>query len=103
MIILNVAIITSIISVCAALSGMILGWRAKAKEQRKEIQSETEAATKLQMDMEYIKRGVDDVRVELRSQGQRIDSLTERLIRVEESAKQAHKRLDQIETRERVI
>lgn len=93
-----VAIITSIISVCAALSGMILGWMAKAKEQKKEIQSETEAATKLQMDMEYIKRGVDDVRFELRTQGQRMDALSERVTRVEESAKQAHKRIDRIET-----
>ncbi|MNU04128.1 hypothetical protein D3C72_2484130 [compost metagenome] len=48
-------------------------------------------------DVEYIKRGVDDIRVDVRMQGQKVDGLAERVTRVEESAKQAHKRLDRLE------
>ncbi|WP_240353246.1 hypothetical protein [Cohnella algarum] len=47
--------------------------------------------------MEYIKRGVDDVRLEQRAQGQRFDALAERVTRVEESAKQALQRLDRLD------
>mgnify|MGYP001954875778 CR=1 FL=1 len=45
----------------------------------------------------YIRQGVDDLRVEIRSQGQRYDMLAERVTRVEESTKQAHKRIDKLE------
>ncbi|MNW70916.1 hypothetical protein D3C74_504480 [compost metagenome] len=51
----------------------------------------------LRTDVEYIKHGVDDVRFELKDQARRFDALSERVTRVEESAKQAHKRIDKIE------
>ena len=88
------------IAIIAALSGIILGWWARARDMKKQIeqdtQEETEAAVSLRSDMDYIKRGVDEIRVDLRSQGQRMDVLAERVTRIEESAKQAHKRIDEI-------
>ncbi|MNH39874.1 hypothetical protein D3C79_1011030 [compost metagenome] len=47
--------------------------------------------------MEYIKRGVDDMRVEQKMQGQRFEALAERVTRVEESTKQAHHRITRLE------
>ncbi|WP_235440485.1 hypothetical protein [Paenibacillus sp. DMB20] len=47
--------------------------------------------------MSYIKRGIDNIQVDLRLQGQRMDGLSERITRLEESFKQAHKRLDRLE------
>ena len=88
------------ITIIAALSGIILGWWAHTRDTTRQIEQETqektEAAVSLRSDMDYIKRGVDDIRVDLRSQGQRMDALAERVTRVEESAKQAHKRIDEI-------
>ncbi|MFC0392431.1 hypothetical protein [Paenibacillus mendelii] len=52
----------------------------------------------LRNDVDYIKRGIDDVRFEQRERGRRFDALSERVTRVEESAKQAHKRLDRLDT-----
>jgi hypothetical protein len=46
---------------------------------------------------EYIKRGVDDVRLVQREQGRSFEALAERVTRVEESAKQAHHRPDRID------
>lgn len=93
---MNVTIVTAIVSVLAALSGLILGWLGKAREIKKETKQEAETATAIKMDVKYIKHGIDDVRIELRSQGQRVDSLAERVTRVEESTKQAHKRIDEL-------
>jgi hypothetical protein len=90
------AIMGAIISIVASVSGIYLGWSAKAREQKKETKSETAATTSLKMDVEYIKRGVDDIRIEQRTQGQKVDELSERVTRVEESAKQAHKRIDEM-------
>ena len=94
---LNETAITVIVSVVGTLSATWLGWSTKAKEQRKEVQDEAKSDAAIKMDIQYIKRGVDDVRLEIRSQGQEVKMIAERVTRVEESSKQAHKRIDRIE------
>ncbi len=85
------------IALIAAISGIILGWLGKTRSHRQDIIQEAGADALQRADVDYIKRGVDDIRLEQRVQGQRIDALSERVTRVEESAKQAHKRLDRKE------
>lgn len=93
--------LSTAISIVAAISGILLGWWGATRNAKKDIVTEVrqEASTSigLKTDMEYIKRGVDDIRVDVRMQGQRVDGLAERVTRVEESSKQAHKRLDRLE------
>ncbi|EKS8367521.1 hypothetical protein QC457_006355, partial [Bacillus cereus] len=45
----------------------------------------------------YIRKGVDDIRIDLKASEKQMVALGERVTRVEESTKQAHKRLDTIE------
>ncbi|WP_107951726.1 hypothetical protein [Lysinibacillus parviboronicapiens] len=47
--------------------------------------------------VDYIAQGVDDIKLDLKDQARKIESQNERLIRVEESAKSAHKRLDKVD------
>lgn len=93
---MNIAILVAVISIVASMSGIYLGWSARGREQKKETKEETEVTTSLKLDVEYIKRGVDDIRIEQRAQGQKVDELSERVTRVEESSKQAHKRIDEL-------
>lgn len=51
-------------------------------------------------DIEYIKRRTDDILLEQRNTNITLQSHAERITRVEEAVKQAHKRLDTIEERE---
>ena len=94
---MDLTILTAIVSVLAALSGIALGWTGRAKAMRKEAEDAAEAEAVQRADVEYIKRGVDDMKVEQKLQGQRFEAFSERLTRVEESAKQAHKRIDRLE------
>lgn len=87
----------AIVTVVAAVSGILLGWTARAREIKKDVEQEASTDTALKMDVDYIKKGVDDIRVDMRVYGQRVDSLSERVTRVEESSKQAHKRIDRLE------
>ena len=89
-----------LISAAAAISGIILGWLGRSRTVRQDTVDEASQDARLRADMEYIKRGIDDVRLEQRVQGQRFDALAERVTRVEESAKQAHKRIDRLEATE---
>ncbi|CAM3942543.1 MULTISPECIES: hypothetical protein [Paenibacillus] len=87
--------ITLIGAICA-ISGMLLGWIGRTKAFKDEVAQEATADASLQTDVSYIKSGILDIRVDLRDIGRRMDDFSERLTRVEESAKQAHKRLDEI-------
>lgn len=86
-----------VISAAAAISGIILGWWGRAHAIRKDGAEDGELRTSVN----YIRQGVDDLRVEIKAQGQRYDMLAERVTRVEESAKQAHKRIDRLEGKDR--
>jgi len=89
--------ITAAISAAAAVSGIVLGWLGRSRTVRQDAASEASKDARLQADLEFIKRGVNDLRIEQRAQGRRFNELNERVTRVEESTKQAHKRLDRLE------
>ncbi len=82
-----------LISAAAAISGIVLGWLGRSRTVRQDGAADGE----LRAAVKYIRDGVDDLRYELRAQGQRYDMLAERVTRVEESAKQAHRRIDRLE------
>lgn len=86
-----------IIAALAALSGILLGWTGRARESRREEKGEAAASAALRADMEYIKRGVDEIKQDLRAQGNDIDLLRERVTKVEETAKNTLHRLDRVE------
>lgn len=50
----------------------------------------------LASDVGYIKAGIDDLKTELRALKAEMAEINTRLARVEESTKQAHKRIDEI-------
>lgn len=86
----------AVIAAFAALSGILLGWMGRARDSRKDDKSDAAASATLRADVDYIKRGVDDIRLEQKAQATDISSLCERVAKVEESAKSAHHRLDDI-------
>lgn len=80
----------SVISAAAALAGIVFGWlgfrRASGSDFRRE--------GTLKSDTEYIKRRIDDILLEQKETNKSFNLLAERVTRVEESVKQAHKRID---------
>jgi hypothetical protein len=94
---LDTGTVTFIVSTAAAISTFLLGWLGRSRTIRQDTAAEAGKDARLHTDMEYIKRGIDDVRIEQRAQGQRFDVLAERVTRVEESAKQAHHRLNRLD------
>lgn len=89
--------ILTVIAVAGTLSGIYIGWSGKSRNVKHDVAGEASKDAELRTNMEYIKRGIDDVRVEQKVQGQRFDQLAERVTRVEESSKSAHHRLDRLE------
>lgn len=90
----------SIISVVIAVLGFQLSkTQHQVKQQQREkdeVKNETKQDTKVETQLEYIGRGVDDIRIDLKANEKQMVALGERVARVEESSRSAHKRLDRI-------
>lgn len=70
----------------------LLGWM---RHKRGDVREECTTDAGMRLDMDYIKRGIDTIQVDLRQMRDAVGELSIRVARVEESAKQAHKRLDE--------
>lgn len=86
----------SIALVCTLL-GAGLSFLTFQRNKDNSIRAETREVANNNAKLEYIAKGVDDIRIDIKAQDRKINSINERLIRVEESSKSAHKRLDNIE------
>lgn len=78
--------------------------RAEAKNAQEVVQKLAQLNAEMQKQsavIDNVNSGVGDIRVEMRSQRDLIQTMLERLTRVEESAKQAHKRIDRIDPQAR--
>ncbi|MUT67817.1 hypothetical protein [Paenibacillus sp. NEAU-GSW1] len=92
--------IISIIAVVGTLSGIALGWLGKVRSVQQDTVADVSKDAALQADMAYLKRGIDDLRVEIKVQGQHYNELSEKVIRLDESLKSVYKRVDKLEVRQ---
>lgn len=87
--------IGALIAIIGTVAGIWFGYSGRQKACKDEVRADTVGHTELKTNVEYIKRGVDDIRIDLRAQENTVRDLSDRVTRVEESAKQAHKRIDE--------
>jgi hypothetical protein len=93
--------VMAIIAIVGTVSGVVIGWATRSRTVKQDAAGEAAKDATLQADMAYLKRGVDDMNVKIDLHGQRYDKLSETVIRMDESIKSAHKRIDKFE-RERL-
>ena len=86
----------SIALACTVL-GAIISYLTFQRNKTKDTKEEIQGLTRLQEESKYVVKGVDEIRYNLRDMNKNMSDMNERLIRVEESCKQAHKRLDNLE------
>jgi chromosome segregation ATPase len=101
---LNSTTLGLIFAALSAVIGYLSFNLGKKKEDKQEIKEDTTTQTRLEMQLEYIKQGVDDIKSELRdvkvdakTQENKLNDLIEKLARIDESLKSAHKRIDELE------
>jgi septal ring factor EnvC (AmiA/AmiB activator) len=89
---MDIAIAISVASLVAAGCSIAAFFIARSHDAHKKGKSSGIVAS----DIEYIKRRVDDVLFEQRETNKILDAHGERITRVEEGVKQAHKRIDEV-------
>ncbi|HDR3493891.1 TPA: hypothetical protein QCN73_005490 [Bacillus wiedmannii] len=85
------------VGVLIAIVSAVIGYFSYALNRSKEIKSDGQQGAEMKAKLEYISKGVDDIRIDQKASERQMVSFGERITRVEESSKQAHKRLDNLE------
>lgn len=96
----TIALIGIVCTLIGAVLGILGFTRTKKRdtiEDTREAQAEASKQTLVETKLDYISKGVDDIRLDIKAQDRKIQDVIERVTRVEESTKSAHKRIDSIE------
>lgn len=88
------------ISILIAALGVIISIAAFSRNKTKEDKTEGRQDGVMLTELGYIKAGIDDIKTEQKEQRHINTETSERLAKVEASAKQAHLRIDRMEGRE---
>ena len=88
---------TVLVGLVCTVGSFVLAWLVFSKTQKKEDRAEGASIATITSDMGYIKSSVDGIDKKLEKQADKHTDLLERVCGVEESAKQAHKRIDGLE------
>ncbi len=85
--------ITLLIAVVSFGIGFIGHWQKTKQITEDKAEEKAEMSTKLN----YIDTGVRDIQLQVRNTDSRLDEFNDRVVRVEESTRSAHKRIDRME------
>lgn len=66
----------------------------------KDIETRVEAMTEIRVKLDSVLKGMDELKQEIKTNKETVADLSERLKAVEESAKQAHKRIDEMKSKD---
>ncbi len=91
------------VSFLCTVAGAYVGYMSYKKKSEKDIENDATQKALLSTDIKYIRDAVSDIRtdfkelkLDFKDHDTKINTMTERLIKVEESTKSAHHRLDDI-------
>lgn len=87
----------AVLGAVSTIFGMIITYLTFMRGRDKSIRHDAQETAKISTKLDHISAGVDTIRIDLKSNEKEINRVAERVTRVEESAKQAHKRIDKIE------
>lgn len=89
----------TLISIIGGIAGIVFGVITYARNRRQDNTSEGQRNGEIMSELGYIKSGVDDVKRKQEKSDDTIMSFMKELTAVQESTKQAHKRIDGLEER----
>lgn len=85
------------VAIACSLMGATLSYLTFQKNNRRDLRAETREEVETRTKLDYISKGVDDIRIDIKAHQRDIQELKERLIVAEGSVKRAHERIDVLE------
>ena len=86
-----------IVGAFGTLSGFIISYLAFQRNRDKEIRKDADSGAVIRTKLDSIGEGVNDIRVDLKVNDRQLNNLSKDFVRIDESVKSAHKRIDKVE------
>lgn len=87
----------ALLGAVSTVFGMVITYFTFMRGRDKSIKNEAEDGAVIKTKLDSIGKGVDDIRIDLKANEKQMSRMNEQLIRVDESTKSAHKRIDKLE------
>ncbi|MDU6114576.1 MAG: hypothetical protein E6649_09165 [Paeniclostridium sordellii] len=84
------------VTVICTIVGAIVGYMSYQKKNQKDIENDAAQKTSLSTKLDYISKGVDDIRLDFKAQAREIQDIKMDMVKLKESTKSAHHRLDEL-------
>ena len=91
--------IAMVVAICGGIAGIVFGVLSRTRDTKKDNTEDGKQSGIVLTELGYIKAGVDDVKRKQEKQDEQSLQILRELTAVQESAKQAHRRLDNVEER----
>lgn len=93
----QVGVLLTVIGLLCTITGVVIGIFTFSRNRDKDVKTEASRDAVIETKLDNINRGVESIRIDIKANELKVTELSERVIRVEESSKSAHKRLDIME------
>lgn len=87
-----------VVGIVATALGMLITYFTFVRNRDKDIIQNAKEEATISAKLAYISRGVDAIKVDMKTNEKQIDHMQEQIVRIDESTKSAHKRLDRLES-----
>lgn len=94
---IELGMLLTILSAAIAVLGFLLNKKNQQLSQHREIKKDATIEAEMRVTLSHISKGVEDIKVDIRSTKDQVNTFGRDLVRVEELAKSAHKRIDKLE------
>jgi hypothetical protein len=95
----QVGVLIAVTGVFCTIVGLVIGFLTFNRNRDKDVRNDASESAVIRTKLDSIGLSVDSIRIDLRASEQRWNMLSETVIRVDESTKQAHKRIDSMMTK----
>lgn len=85
-----------LVGIICTVIGAWIGVATFSRNRDKDVRMDATESAVVRTKLDSIGQGVDLIRIDMKANEMRVSDLSERTIRVEESVRQAHKRIDNI-------
>lgn len=93
----ELGLLLAILSAVIGVLGFLLNKKNQQLAQHREIKNDATSEAEVKVTLAHISKGVEDIKVDIRSTKDQMNGFSRDLVRVEESVKSAHKRIDKME------
>lgn len=85
------------ITLLIAIGSFVIGFLGHRRKEKADTESEAKEKAVTNTKLDHIDNGVRDIQVQVRNTDNRLNEINDKVIRVEESSRSAHKRIDRME------